>query len=221
MIATLLPFDPAALGLGDSGTERASGLHASDIYNSLYAELEPQRYGREGDPPPLLLEIGLTFEEMMVEGLRRKLSANGPDIQRPGEFTYEGTFEGRQATIHYNPDLFIYNGDFRVGEVKATKMSPGVPKAVIMAYYAGDPDAREQVERAILAEKFAKYRTQLMLYCFFLRCLLGRFYILFINGCYKPDLDPILLPWDMTFTQDDLDTNYAACMYHALHTGMI
>jgi len=220
MIPSLHSLDLASLGIGDSGTVRAPGLHASDIFNDLYQELEPGRYQRDRVPPRLLLEIGLIFEKMLEEGLLRKL-ASGPDIQRPGELIHEDVFDGHPVRLAFSPDLVITNGDMRVGEIKATKMSPGVPMAVIEAYQAGDVVAAEQVQDILLSPKFDKYHTQLKFYCRMLGARLGRFYAFFINGTYKPTMDPVFLAWDIEYTQDELDQNYAMCLYHAIANKMI
>ena len=220
MIPSLHPLDLASLGIGDSGTIRAPILHASDIYNSLYEELEPKRFQRDRIPPPLLLEIGLIFEKMLEEGLLRKL-ASGPDIQRPGEFIHEDVFDGHPVRLAYSPDLIITNGEMRVGEIKATKMSPGVPAAVIEAAEHGDAEAIEQCRGILLAPKFEKYHCQLKFYARMLGVRLGRFYAFFINGTYKPTMDPVFLAWDVEYTRDELDQNYAMCLYHAIANKMI
>jgi len=51
----------------------------SSLYGDLYAKLEPDRYGKklgpEGAEPALPMErwgIGMAFEEMLEEGLRRR-----------------------------------------------------------------------------------------------------------------------------------------------------
>lgn len=198
------PLDLAEVGIGHSSGVRAAGLHASDIYNDLFQDLEPNRYKRDREAPLLVLELGLIFEQMLEEGLARRLatSVNGEEITRPGELTHEGEFEGHPFTLHYSPDLFIFpkRGELRLGEIKATKMSP---------------------KEAPLAPKFEKYWVQIKLYCWLQRTPFARLYVLFINGHYRPTMDPIFQAWDVTFSQDELDTNYAMCLYHALHKGML
>lgn len=220
MIATLHPLDLAVLGVGDSGTVRDPGLHASDIFNDLFQELEPNRYQRDREPPRLLMEIGLIFERMLEEGLLRTLAKSG-SIQRPGELIHEDVFDGHAVHLAYSPDLIITNGDLRVGEIKATKMSPGVPFAVIADYLHGDAAAAEQVQGILSAPKFDKYHCQVKLYARMLGTRLGRFYAYFINGVYRPTMDPIFLAWDVEYSQDELDMNYAMVMYHAIARKLI
>lgn len=229
MITIALPLDLDVIGIGSSTGNRAPGLHASTIYNDLYQDLEPERYVSDRTPPPLLLEIGLILETSLEEGLKRRMAAApGESIERPGEFTYASEFEGVPFECHYNPDLFIFNGEFRIGEIKATKMSPTIegykaPETaeIIKAFYRGDQAAAQLVATIPFAKKFDKYWTQIKLYCFFQRTLFGRLYAFFINGTYKPDLDPVFLAWDVTFEMDELENNYSRCLYHALHKGMI
>lgn len=83
----------------------------SDLYNDLYADLEPKRFSKSGPMPVEKLEFGMAFEEMLEDSLRKRLVG-----ERPGEFTTE---EG----IIYSPDLLIFNGATRLGEIKLTWMS--------------------------------------------------------------------------------------------------
>ena len=91
---------------------RGEGLHASDIYGSLYEHLEPNRFKRDGAPPDLKMAIGLAWEQY----LEKVLILNGVLAARPGELRSP---EG----ILYSPDLLIVNGEDRIGEIKATFMS--------------------------------------------------------------------------------------------------
>jgi hypothetical protein len=214
----------ADLGMGQSGTIRAEGLHASDIYNDLFQSLEPKRYVRDREPPPLLLEMGLIFERMLEEGILRRIEAwpvTVERVERPGEFTESGTFEGEPFTIHFTPDLLIFNGDLRVGEIKATKMSPGVSLEVIDAYLRREDEAIDAVGQALRAQKFDKYWVQVKLYCHLLHTRYARLYAFFINGVYKPTMDPVFLACDATFSEDDLAMNFAMCMNHARFKRML
>src|ERR1019366_4527140 len=105
---------PVAHGLedliGKSGP-RTPGLHMSAIYGALYEQLEPARY-TGGTPDPLRLEAGLAFETMLETAIKDRLCGGG----RPPELTSE---EG----ILFNPDLLIFNGHTRVGEIKLTWLS--------------------------------------------------------------------------------------------------
>lgn len=200
MDITPIDVDLAALGIGSSSGVRAEGVHASDIYSDLYQDLEPERYHRDGLPPPTLLETGLIFETLLEEGLKRRLVESGEpgDIARPGEFTHTDVYQGTPITIHYNPDLFIFNGQFRLGEIKATWMSP---------------------KGGITDPKFDKWFTQIKFYCWCVKTRYARLYVFFVNGSWKP-IKPTFLAWDMEFTHDELESNYGMLINHAMSKEM-
>lgn len=108
---------PVKLGfdLTMSDPHRGKGLHASDIYNDLYQELEPERYRKDGKPPDLLMALGLAWEQY----LEKTLVSNGVLCARPGELESP---EG----IKYSPDLLLVNGQDRIGEIKLTSLSTRV-----------------------------------------------------------------------------------------------
>jgi hypothetical protein len=121
---------------------RGKGLHASDIYNDLYQELEPERYRKDGKPPDLLMAMGLAWEQYF----EKALVANGVLCARPGELE---SAEG----IKYSPDLLLVNGEDRIGEIKLTSLStrvgPTNPKfakyltqGMIYAYWTEIPRLR-------------------------------------------------------------------------------
>lgn len=98
--------------LAGSGEGRSTGVHASDLYTSLYQALEPNRYVVGSKPNSVKMMLGLAFEQY----LEKILIAQGAKVFRPGElFTSDG--------IAYSPDLLIENGADRVGEIKVTWMS--------------------------------------------------------------------------------------------------
>jgi len=223
MKLSTLTFDLASSGIGSSNSVRAAGLHASDIYNDLYKDLEPGRYNRrEGPPPPLLLETGLIFETALEEGLARRFAsgASHEQIVRPGEFSYAYDFEGRKGTIHFNPDLFIYNTVFRIGEIKATWLSSKIEHD-----WLASPEAieshREDIENAFLNPKLEKYYTQLKFYMKMLNTVYGRLYVCFIAGNYDRPFQTQLVGMDVEFTQDEIDQEYAGLMFHAVSKGML
>jgi hypothetical protein len=135
------------------GAPRTPGLHMSDLYGALYAALDPARYGKGGAPPLEKFELGMAFEDMLEEGLKRRLVlAEGSG--RPGEFVTEheaGCPNGAApldpehpchcgAGIVYSPDLLIFNGVTRLGEIKLTFMSTkGAPWALGETIGAFDP----------------------------------------------------------------------------------
>lgn len=179
--------------VGVSTGYRSPGLHMSTIYNDLYQDLEPKRFTRGTAPDPLRLEAGLAFEDMLEEGLKRRLAG-----ERPGEFT---TAEG----IIYSPDLIIFNGETRLGEIKLTWMSS---KEVPREAANGFPP------------KFDKYFTQMKAYCFHLELAHARLLAFFVNGNYHPP-KPELLAWDIEFTKRELEENWTMLRNHARSKGML
>jgi hypothetical protein len=173
--------------LGKSTAYRSPGLHMSEIYNDLYQDLEPKRYVRGSAPDPLRLEAGLAFEEILEEGLKKRLAG-----ERPGEFTTE---EG----IIFSPDLIIFNSEIRLGEIKLTWLSTKeVP--------------REQSNS--FPPKFDKYFTQMRAYCYHLKLDYARLLAFFVNGNYRPP-KPELLAWDIEFTARELRENWQMLLNHA------
>ena len=154
----------------------------SDIYGSLFKELEPKRYD-QGEPLPLLrFEAGLALENILEQGLRQRL------VERPGEFT---TKEG----IIFSPDLILFNGTTRVGEMKLTWMTSGTaPRELSNSF----------------PQKWDKWVVQMMSYCHCLETADARLIGFFINGDYPKNrkYSPELLAWDVTFTPRELSENW-------------
>jgi hypothetical protein len=98
--------------LDPPGYVRTPGLHMSDIYKSLYAELDPARFGGEGAPDPLRMGIGSAFEPILEREIGNRLLGS----ERPGEFT---TKEG----VIYTPDHLLFNCRTRLAEFKVSWMS--------------------------------------------------------------------------------------------------
>lgn len=170
---------------------RSPGLHASDIYGDLFKHLDPKRYDYKDEANPLLLAMGTAWEKHF----EYLLTKNGIVAERPGEMMSD---EG----IAYSPDLILFNGVTRLGEIKLTSMS------------AKDMPTEET---NCLPPKLKKYEVQMMLYAYWLRVLDGWLAILFLNKPWSPDLRVFDLHWE----QRELDENYRMCMNHALHTGML
>lgn len=193
------------VGQNGAGFERTEGLHMSDIYGSLYKELEPERFD-SGEPMDRnRLELGLSLEVMLEEGLRRRLTA---ESGRPGEFVEP------DHGIIYSPDLIIFNGHTRLGEIKLTWMSSReVPR---------EPNGS-------FPPKFDKYFTQMKLYCRCLETPYARLLAFFVNGDYsfRKSKDrtvpaaPELLAWDIEFTKRELEEEWRMCMNHAKMRGLI
>ena len=181
--------------IGVSTGYRTPGLHMSEIYNDLFQDLEPKRYIKGSKPDVLRMEAGLAFEDLLEEGIKKRLCAD-----RPGEFTTE---EG----IIFTPDLIIFNGAprGRLGEIKLTWMSS---KEVPRDLANGFPP------------KFDKYFVQMKAYCHHLDLGHARLLAFFVNGDYRPP-KPELLAWDIEFTPRELRENWQMLLNHAKHKRML
>jgi hypothetical protein len=172
----------------------------SDLYGHYYAKLYPKRYGLGGPLPLEKFELGMAFEEMLEKGLKERLVlAEGSG--RPGEFVTE---EG----IIYSPDLLIFNGSTRVGEIKLTFMSTkGAPWKLGETYDAFD-------------EKFEKWFCQMKLYCRAIGTTHARLYAFFVRGDYKGN-EQVLRAWNVEFTQHELDEEWDTIYRHAKAEGLL
>ena len=198
------------LDLAHSYGKRSKGVHMSDLYGSLYAKLEPKRYAKKDDAPPPMERwgIGMALEEMLEEGLkRRKFNTNEEEeVTRPGEFETPHTAKcprtSKQRTkgcgcicgggVLYTPDLLIFNGHNRVGEIKLNSMSAkGAPWKLGKKYTGFD-------------QKFDKYFTQLKNYCFHLGTPFGRLYSFSMREMAHFNEKDIFRAWDVEFTQHEL-----------------
>lgn len=170
----------------------------STIYNDMYQDLEPTRY-KHNAPDPLRLEAGLAFESFLEEALKARFSESGSG--RPGEMISE---EG----ILFNPDLIIFNGSVRVGEIKLTWMS-----------------SREMPREPAncFPPKFDKHLCQILSYCHCLETPDARLIGFFVNGRYEhyKSGNPELLAWDLQFTKREMDENWASIINHAKHKRML
>lgn len=224
MEITPLSIDLEALSIGASKGERAPGLHASTIYNDFHADLDPKRYKHAEDVKPLLLfETGLILETALERGLGDRLieAQSGESISRPGEFTHRGERDGQAFTVHFNPDLFIFNGCFRVGEIKATYMSSGLSKEEYKQWLAGDSDLGYKVREILVDEKFGKYLDQIKMYGHMLDTVFARLYAWFIVGGYHRPFEPQFLAWDLEFHPDETRSTFETMIGHAQYKGML
>lgn len=214
MNLTYFPHD-LKLNTNAEGYVRTPGLHMSDIYGSLYKELMPERYDKEGGPDEIAMEYGSAFEEELEESIAnsfRRRTTGGSD--RPGEFAALSNGRvvpvGTPKSIIFSPDHFFYNGVTRLGEFKSTRMT---------------------IAKGLHEKKFDKWFCQMMAYGKPLKMPQQRLYALFINGTGKweehkvPGIGllppgPLLLAWDVIFAQRELDNNWSMLMRHATKKGM-
>ena len=184
---------PHGLDLLASDLVRSPGLHMSDIYNDLYAALEPRRYTHTGPPNPVLLALGTAWERHLEFLLRRA----GVRVTRPGELFVP------DLNIAYSPDGILEDEDrYRLVEYKLSSMSTkDLPRRPASSF----------------PPKFNKCTCQQMDYCHGIESNLSRLYF---TSIYRPH-DPELLVWNIEFTPRELRDNWAANMSHARMRKMI
>jgi len=188
------------IDLSKSDLVRSTGLHASAIYGKLYKYLEPERFGKPDEPQEPndeLMFLGSACEDR----LEKVLLWNGINAHRPGEFVH--TLPDGQE-IAYSPDLMIYNGVIRVGEIKLTSMK--IDDLL---------DLKGSINN--LPPKFDKYLTQMKLYIKWLDLHHGWLGILSIYKPYKP----VFVPLNIEFSDRDLDDNERMCLNYARSEGML
>jgi hypothetical protein len=186
------------------GAPRSPGVHMSDLYGSLYHELEPKRFKKGGPLPVEKFELGMAFEEMLEEGLRTRIPKaieQREEVLRPGEFV---TDEG----VIYSPDLLIFNGVTRLGEIKLTFMSTkGFPWKLGEVYTGFD-------------QKADKYFTQMKCYCHHLKTYYARLYAFFVRGDYKGN-DQVFRAWDIEFTARECREEWEWVLDHGKKAGLL
>ena len=170
---------------------RSPGVHASDIYGDLFKKLEPKRYDYPDDGNPLLMVLGTAWERHF----EYLLHVNGVEVERPGEFMSPNG-------IAYSPDLIIFNGKTRLGEIKYTSMSA---------------DGMPEEETNNLPAKLDKYMAQMKLYANWLGVNDGWLAILFNHQPWNPQFRLFDIHW----TDQDLQDNYQMLMNHAKSMGVL
>jgi hypothetical protein len=191
------------LNVPTEGYVRTPGLHMSDIYNSLYKDLDPKRFGGEGGPDQAKMSVGTGFEELLAKAMAERILG-----ERPPEFAVMPDGEtivpvGTPGSIIFSPDHFLYEDLTRLGEFKATWMS---------------------ISKGIQDKRFDKWYCQMKSYGKPLKMPDQRLYVLFVNGDYSykpPHGGCSLRAWDVRFTQRELDSNWNTLMRHARKKGML
>ncbi len=198
------------LDLAKSYGTRGEGVHMSDLYGALYETLEPKRYAKKSDAPPPKERwgIGMAFEEMLEAGLKKRVfnENHEEEVTRPGEFETEHTVKcprpKRRRTygcgcvcgggVLYSPDLLIFNGGNRLGEIKLNSMSAkGAPWKLDETYSGFD-------------KKFDKYFCQMKVYCYHLGMTLGRLYSFSMREMVFFNEKNIFRAWNIDFKQREL-----------------
>jgi len=182
------------IDLAPGDPSRSQGRHASDIYTSYYQTVDPKRYPKDSPPDPVRMALGLAWEQY----LERLLLKQGVNAERPGELQSPHGFS-------YSPDLFLFNGAFRVGEIKVTWMS-----------------SREwpRVRTNALSPQFDKWLAQVMLYAHEVETPHATLYPYFVNGNYRHG-GPEFLPLNLEFSVADLRDNFSKLRQHARNEGLL
>jgi len=181
---------------------RSPGVHASEIFGSLFEELDPDRYKYDGPPNPVSLAMGTAWEKHLEWLLVR----NGVQAERPGEFL-SPPIGPRRVRVAYSPDLILVNGIVRCGEIKwSSKSVRGLPETT----------------STFLDPKYDKYQAQLMLYIYWLReefgCEVQGWLSLALM--YQP-WNPQFRCFNVDYTDRELQENYQMLENHAIHKGLI
>jgi hypothetical protein len=169
----------------------------------------------------------MALEEQLELGLKRRVvnsvMRHEENVCRPGEFetAHEDDCPRRDEQLEpgfgcwcgggilYSPDLLIFNGNTRCGEIKLTSMSAkGAPWKLGETYAAFDP-------------KFDKYFTQMKCYCRNLNTLHARLYMFSIREMVYFNDDSILRGWNITFDQTELDEEWNWLLAHAREEGLL
>lgn len=173
---------------------RGEGLHVSDIYGSLYQQLEPDRYrSDDAGPPDLKMAIGQAWEQY----LERVLVAKGIMCARPGE---QVSPEG----IKYSPDLLIVNGTDKIGEIKATWLSSKV-----------GPWSKKFGKFLTQGMIYAGW-SEIPIVQYWVLHMVGEWNFKTKNGC-----DPVLNIWDVEFTAQELKQERSLLLNHGKDQGML
>jgi hypothetical protein len=221
-----LPHDQLAVHAVASMTKRSPGRHMSELYGSYYAKTQPKRYAKkqEDTPPHERWGVGMAFEEMLELGLKARVKTQTTEeIIRPGEFetahTEDCTRAKKQRTkgcgcrcgggVLFSPDLTIFNGVDRTGEIKLHTMShKGAPHKVGSSYAGLDP-------------KFDKFFTQLKVYNHHLSTPYARLYSFSMREMVHFNEPKILLAWDITFTEHELWEEWELLRRHGIAEGLL
>lgn len=197
---------------------RSSGLHMSDIYNSLYKKLDPARYDKrdeDGNPEELnkaKLEAGMGLEMRLEPQLETAYGGC-----RPGElFTQHAPMCSLYrvpvrnglilchcgAGVAYSPDWIFDKPERILGEMKCSWYS---------------------MRDFPHLDKFDKWVCQVKSYLKHLKMLKAWVIPYWVNGAYPkgaptPNFDRF---YELIFTQREVDDNWQMLLHHAWKEGMI
>ena len=199
----------------------------SQLYGSFFAKLKPTRYAKASDQAPPLERwgVGMACEEMLEDGLSRRVfntdeeetvtrpgefeTAHTPDCIRPGRLRTKGCGCVCGGGVLFSPDLLIFNGNTRVGEIKLNSMSAkGAPWKLGKTYTGFD-------------SKFDLYFCQMKLYCLHLGTPFARLYMFSAREMVYFNEKDIFRAWDVTFTPRELEEEWELMVRHGVAEGLL
>ncbi len=148
------------------------------------------------------LAMGTAWEKH----LEYLLQKNGVNAVRPDEFLSPPLGQ-RGIRVAYSPDLVLFNGVVRCGEIKWTsKGAKGLPDTTTNC----------------LPPKYDKYLCQLMLYTYWLR----EEFQAEVQGWLSLSLmhqawDPQFRCYNLDFTERELQENFQMCLNYAVEKGLL
>lgn len=206
---------------------RSPGRHMSELYGSYYAAVEPKRYAKKAEDTPPPVErwgVGMAFEEMLELGLKTRVRTLAhEEILRPGEFETAHTRACTRSKaarapgcgckcgggVFFSPDLTIFNGVDRIGEIKLHSMShKGVPHTV-GEWYDGLP------------QKFDKFFTQMKVYCHHVGTPYARLYSFSVREMVYFNEPRIFLAWDIEFSATEMREEWELIRRHGVAEGLL
>lgn len=194
----------ARIGQSASYGIRSDGLHLSQIYGRLMARLEPKKYGKPiDDEARRRMEIGILFENVLEQGLQEKYTT-----ERVGEIYSDPILKtdgSGYVRIAMSPD-----------GVNPTLLCGEEYKATFKSCRDGLLDADGQPHLKFLAWflQMKGYAKWLGLYDWLLR-------VLFIAGDYARPILPQFRTYRVSFTEDEVETNWDMLIRVAREEGLL
>lgn len=186
--------------LGEStGPRTRDKVHLSDIYKILMRRLQPKRF-TNGPMDMKRIEIGLLFENMLERALAEKFGT-----VRPGEVVSD---EG----VYMSPDG-VNPIEGALEEYKSTYMScrGGITEDVEV----------DGVTYQVCRDKFIHWVFQIMGYLKWLGVNVCILRVLFICGDYSKPITPQFISYRLTFTDEEIETNWSMLMSVATEEGIL
>jgi hypothetical protein len=169
---------------------RSEGVHLSDLVRGVSlrtGHLDAQWADSEINPN--VVAVGLAWEEYIARRIQRQGSYKGFEFH-PGEIEAEGVYMTCDGvSIPDDPRV-----SWRVHEIKCTWKSG---------------------KHTPTDDEMWMYLCQLKGYCWGWETIYGALHVYFLNGDYKrdkPGPSPIYHTWNITFTVEELESNWKMLM---------